>query len=189
MQGDRERCLAAGMDGYLSKPIDVDELIATVERFGAARHVAARRAHGRTPDDDSVFDERAALAYTGGDRRLLKQVVRMFRADYPSSLRRIERALRRRDAEALRHGGARAEGRDRDRGVARRAGEAAAELERPAARSDSRRPSARTVHGCAMSSTARGRPFAAAGSGRAARHDGRPLARKRRSPQRKRRRS
>ncbi len=33
MQGDRERFLAAGFDGYLSKPIDVDELIATVQRY------------------------------------------------------------------------------------------------------------------------------------------------------------
>jgi two-component system, cell cycle response regulator DivK len=38
MQGDRERFLAAGFDGYLSKPIDIDELIATVQRYcdGAA---------------------------------------------------------------------------------------------------------------------------------------------------------
>ena len=33
MQGDKERFLAAGFDGYLSKPVDVDELIATVERY------------------------------------------------------------------------------------------------------------------------------------------------------------
>jgi two-component system cell cycle response regulator DivK len=38
MQGDRERFLAAGFDGYLSKPVDIDELIATVTRYcdGAA---------------------------------------------------------------------------------------------------------------------------------------------------------
>ena len=33
MKGDRERFLEAGFDGYLSKPVDVDELLETVARF------------------------------------------------------------------------------------------------------------------------------------------------------------
>jgi two-component system sensor histidine kinase/response regulator len=36
MQGDRERCLAAGMDGYISKPINSSELTELLERFLAA---------------------------------------------------------------------------------------------------------------------------------------------------------
>ena len=44
MKGDRERCLAAGMDGYLSKPIDGHEMIALVETLAAGSHsVAAGR--------------------------------------------------------------------------------------------------------------------------------------------------
>jgi PAS domain S-box-containing protein len=100
LQGDRERCLAAGMDGYLSKPIDVDQLVSTVERIGGAATGGAART-GTTPSGEP-FDERATLARVGGDRRLMEEVVRLFRADYPGTLRRIESAVRRRDAEGLR---------------------------------------------------------------------------------------
>jgi PAS domain S-box-containing protein len=39
MKGDEERCLAAGMDGYVSKPIQVDQLFAAIERVLTARHL------------------------------------------------------------------------------------------------------------------------------------------------------
>jgi two-component system sensor histidine kinase/response regulator len=43
MQGDRERCLAAGMDGYIAKPIRVRELIELLEKFSAAAQEEAAR--------------------------------------------------------------------------------------------------------------------------------------------------
>jgi CheY-like chemotaxis protein len=103
MQGDRERCLAAGMDGYLSKPIDVSRLLVTVEQFGDGTHVPAPAADTRRTADNALdFDEKAALSHTGGDRALLKELVALFRADSAAALRKIENAIEGRDAEALR---------------------------------------------------------------------------------------
>jgi HPt (histidine-containing phosphotransfer) domain-containing protein len=89
------------MDGYLSKPIDVDELIATLEEFGGGtrRSIEALPAPTRAM---GIFDEQAALSYTGGDRRLLMRTIAMFRSDCAAVLRRIKRAVTEQDGEALR---------------------------------------------------------------------------------------
>ena len=89
------------MDDYLTKPIDVDELIATVEGFGGQ----ASESVVEQPTQDSaavIFDERTALACAAGDRRLLKRIVALFRSDRATTLRRINRAVGERDGEALR---------------------------------------------------------------------------------------
>ena len=106
LRGDRERCLAAGMDEYLSKPIDADRLTIVVERLADAGRPALPAEPGSAgagaADIEAVFDEQKALTHTGGDRALLKRIVAVFRSEYPAMLRKIQRALQQRDGEGIR---------------------------------------------------------------------------------------
>ena len=96
-KGDRERCLAAGMDAYISKPIQTQKLFETIESLTAAAPGPGERGEAPLP----VIDEAALLPGVGGDRKLLRELAELFLEDAPGVLSRIKRALSRRDAREL----------------------------------------------------------------------------------------
>jgi two-component system, sensor histidine kinase and response regulator len=104
LSGDREECLRAGMDGYLSKPVRAEQLIEAVERYGGApahgRHTGSRSSGGSAVNGGGL-DQHAALARVNGDRRLLREVAELFLADCPRTLAALRRAVRQKNAARI----------------------------------------------------------------------------------------
>jgi signal transduction histidine kinase/DNA-binding response OmpR family regulator len=83
MSGDRERCLAAGMDDYLSKPIRADGLRHVLEKFaGPARRSAS-----------PVWDQCEALGNLEGDRALMAELATVFCHDSVAQVARLRESV------------------------------------------------------------------------------------------------
>jgi HPt (histidine-containing phosphotransfer) domain-containing protein len=101
MKGDRERCLAAGMDEFLAKPIRREELFAVIARALAGQAPAEARAEESVPAN-GVLEPAALMAACDGDGGLLGRMIEVFQASAPAHLDSVGKAVERRDAAALR---------------------------------------------------------------------------------------
>jgi CheY-like chemotaxis protein/HPt (histidine-containing phosphotransfer) domain-containing protein len=116
MNGDRERCMQAGMNGYVSKPIQPDLLFSTLKELSVAEEES--EINQNTPmvsdrkDNDAaefsgegppIYDRSSALRRTGGDEALLFDLMELFSEDYPKQLRRIKDAMESGDHPAVQH--------------------------------------------------------------------------------------
>jgi two-component system sensor histidine kinase/response regulator len=91
LKGDREVCLAAGMDAYMAKPIRALELLALIDELAASSPAPVEQA----------FDRQALLARIAGDRALLTELVDLFRAESSRMLSEVRRSLEAKDAKGL----------------------------------------------------------------------------------------
>ncbi|MDB5338519.1 MAG: domain S-box [Planctomycetaceae bacterium] len=97
MTGDRERCLSTGMDDYVSKPIDQQELAAVLHRVMASaeaesfQNVAAPNENGGP--SEPVCDLDRALAQLDGDGGFLKEMAELFLSTMPDMLNSLQVAI------------------------------------------------------------------------------------------------
>jgi two-component system, sensor histidine kinase and response regulator len=99
MKGDRERCLAAGMDDYLSKPLQTKDLFEAIERWTqqppprAALEQPTVSVEARADKEPSPLNRRESLGHFGGDEQLYDQLLSEFVTHLREDLDRLKAAL------------------------------------------------------------------------------------------------
>ena len=100
MEGDRERCLTAGMDGYVAKPIRAEDLVEAVENLNPSPAGAPAATTAKRQKQEPI-DPAAALARVDGYVGLLKEIVALFLQELPELLTILREAVTGGNAQAI----------------------------------------------------------------------------------------
>jgi two-component system sensor histidine kinase/response regulator len=102
MKGDRERCIAAGMDDYLSKPLRPEELDAVLERWLGTPGADATAATARRDASGALVDEARMRVFRVDYPEIVEQLVDLFVDSTPPLLVELREGADRGDDEAVR---------------------------------------------------------------------------------------
>jgi CheY-like chemotaxis protein len=104
LKGDRERCLAAGMDDYIAKPVQENELLAMVENEHSPEPEQATEEAQMLPLETApALDWQEALTRVRGRQKLLCKMMSLFQQQSTQLLADMGEAIQMQDAELLRH--------------------------------------------------------------------------------------
>jgi len=106
MRGDREACIAAGMDGYIAKPINREELEKTMAQKTNGLDQTGLDAIPdigsiSVPDRPVAWDANKALERLGGDEKLFREVMEIFIEETPKLMARLHQAVAAGDAHGI----------------------------------------------------------------------------------------
>jgi two-component system, sensor histidine kinase and response regulator len=100
LKGFREECLAAGMDAYLSKPVQARELLTVLQQFCPAQSVAPAPAPP-IPDLRGTFDRTMALARFGNSSAVFLTLIQTYFKECPALLATLRSGLQQGDARQV----------------------------------------------------------------------------------------
>lgn len=102
MRGDREKCIEAGMDDYIAKPVKPSDFGNAIARWGGAKTIIIPdNKQEKKINSDELFNRDAMYENMMNDKDLVQSVIDAFLHDIPQQLKILEDAIVREDADQI----------------------------------------------------------------------------------------